>query len=568
MDSPGVIGRRGFLVGAAVALSGCPRAGSSVYGETNEPISLSIKTTPADDDPYAIRIARHLAEHLEAVGIETEILPLATRELLRSVLVTNDFDIYVARHAGAQDPDFLRPFAHSRFDTQPGWYNPFGLADIDIDELLERQRYEHSQRRRSTIQNLQWELARLQPFTVIGRPDTVHAVRTDRVRDWPTNGIQAPGDLLDVTPRSDVSLDELRIATLDDRATINRNPIAFEFRNRGLVMGLLYEPLARWVDGDLQPRLARDWSWEDSNEQTIVTVRLRSAKWHDGSTVTASDVAFTYRFLADTSLGEGSVPIPAPRFRGRTSIVEDVRIIDDTTVQLRIDASQEVARRVFTLPMLPESEWKPRARETDIAEFPLQDGVTEALAWQNPTPIGSGPLAFERAAVQEALVLRRFENHFDDSVPYDRLSFRVVPSGKAAIELVIADEVDATGPVAASLVPDIARSGAASLLTGSTPSFYHVGYNTRNEPLNNPQFRLAVAALLDRNRVLTDIFEGFASIAASPLHDEWLAPGLEANETDPIAPFPGEDGELDVQAARAAFSEAGYQVRDDGRIVQ
>jgi peptide/nickel transport system substrate-binding protein len=568
MMDAAALGRRGFLAGAVTAVAGCTGFRSAMYGETSAPVSLSIKTTPTDNDPYAIRIARHLAKHLEAVGIRTEISPIATEELLRSVLVDYDFDLYVARHSGGADPDFLRPFVHSRFGTAEGWYNPFGFGDVDTDRLLERQRYRRSRRRRSTVSDVQWELARKQPFTVVAHPDTIQAVRTDRVVEWPRNGVQTPGDLLGVRGREGEQLGELRVATLDPRATRNRNPIAFEFRDRGLVMGLLYEPLARWDCDGLTGRLAAEWSWRDDDDTSVATVQLRPGEWHDGRPITADDVAFTVRFLSDTTLDDEGVPVPAPRFRGRTSLVAEATAVNDRTVELRIDASREVARRALTLPVLPRNEWEPRARRVEIADVPLQEGITEALTWQNPEPVGSGPLAFERAAMDEALVLTRVEDHFIETVPFERLTFRVAPSGEAAVELVVAGEVDATDPLDASLVPKVARANSASLVTGTTGSFYHVGYNTRNEPLTNPRFRLAVAALLDRERVQSETFSGFAIPTVSPLSGEWVAPGLEWDGIDPVAPFPGNEGSLDVSDAKEAFVEAGYRFREDGRMVE
>jgi len=78
------LARRGFLAGLATTVAGCTEFRGAMYGEPSAPVSLSIKTTPADNDSYAIQIARHLAKHLEAVGIETTITPLATEELLHA----------------------------------------------------------------------------------------------------------------------------------------------------------------------------------------------------------------------------------------------------------------------------------------------------------------------------------------------------------------------------------------------------------------------------------------------------------------------------------------------------
>lgn len=86
-----------------------------------EPVSLSIKTVPTDSDPRSILIARFLAEKLQAVGIDAEIVPMRPEEFLLDVLVDQSFDVYVARHPDNHDPDFLRSLLHSRFGSEPGW---------------------------------------------------------------------------------------------------------------------------------------------------------------------------------------------------------------------------------------------------------------------------------------------------------------------------------------------------------------------------------------------------------------------------------------------------------------
>ncbi|MFW5903532.1 MAG: CoA transferase [Halolamina sp.] len=156
MTRIGRIGRRGFVAGVAASLAGCARTGGvTTESEPDEQVRLSIKTTPADWDPYAIRIARTLSENLEAVGIATEIVPMATAELLESVLVDHDFDVYVARHPGEHDPDFARSLFHSEHATDPGWRNPFGIDDATVDDRLDAQRFQRGTTRRETIRHPQ-----------------------------------------------------------------------------------------------------------------------------------------------------------------------------------------------------------------------------------------------------------------------------------------------------------------------------------------------------------------------------------------------------------------------------
>lgn len=584
MQSPehdgGALSRRGLLGGIAACLSsGCLQQARSVVNRRSpEQVQLSITTVPADTDRTATEIARMLMDRLEAVGVDVEMHLLAADELYREVLINHNFDIYVARAPNRTDPDFFRPLLHSRFAGESGWQNPSGYSDLQMDELLENQRLTSGSARRGIVFDIQRQIAREQPFSVLVTPEHVGAVRTTRFEGWSAFDPTASTSYLRLQPID--GQDTLRMTTTDDRITRNFNPLAVEFRNHEAFTGLLYDPLVRVVDGQAHPWLAADWTWDETDE-TTATVRLReSLRWHDGSRLTAEDVAFTYRFLTDTTLGDGDRPVPAPRFRGRISLIEAVERIDEKTVRFAFGAvDPEVARRVFTVPILPTHEWEPRSTTVDIAGVDIADGLTEALVWPNPEPVGSGPFAFDRRVPEETLVLSRFDDHFlatasdvaeefAGGAPFEELTVRVVTSDETAVELVAVDEADATTTsISPSTVSRVGRNSDLQLRVDQTSAFYHLGYNVREGPLGNPHFRRAIASLLDKEHLLTEVFGGYGEPAAVPLPGtEWTPSDLRWNGTDPEVPFAGENGELDVAAARARFREAGYRYTDDGRL--
>lgn len=578
-----------------VATGGCvQRARSLVNRDAPRQVSLTIKTVPADADEAATKTARMLASNLEAAGIEASVTLMAEDELRRDVLLNHDYDLYVARYPDRHDPDFLRPLLHSVFAGEPGWQNPFGFANLSVDELLVEQRRREGVARQNVAFELQRRVARHQPFAVVCVPDEIRTVRTGRFVGWSGFDSGSPLNFLALRRRASATAgagenvpagaDELRVVITDHRVTENFNPIAVEFRNRGTFTGLLYDALGRRYDGGIRPWLAESWVWDESTEDgTVATVRLRDGHaWHDGRPLAADDVEFTYRFLADTTLGDGERPIPAPRFRGRISIVESVEAVDGRTLRFAFgDTSPVVAARAFTVPVLPRHEWEPKATEVEIAGLDLFDGVTEALVWPNPEPVGSGPLRFERSIPEEALVLSRYDGHFlgpDASghpadrlggVPFETLSARVAPSDDAAVELVAAGEADATAAsVDSTVVPDVGRHDSLQLVVTRSSSFYHVGFNVRHEVLGNPRFRRAVARLLDKQHVVETVFDGYATAAATPLSETtWTPTDLRWRGRDPEVPFAGTDGELSVPAAREVFREAGYQYDEGGRLV-
>jgi|AntRauMinimDraft_4_1070384.scaffolds.fasta_scaffold00806_5 peptide/nickel transport system substrate-binding protein len=668
------ISRRKALagVGTAALSAGCIGRVRNIAGRGRpEQLSLEINTTPADSDPNGIRIARQLAENAKAVGIGMQINTMSLRDLRRRVLLNHNFDIYVGQFQEVEpfDPDALYSLTHSRFGAETGWQNPFGFTDFGVDELLSEQRVAEGDRRLSAVAELQEALIERQPFTVVAFPDALTAIRDERFDGWGEQQPLSIEGLLGLERRAasdrtaddpdtnDADTDEdgdesdittLELVTTDQRVTENWNPIAPEYRRYGTFTSLLYDQLVR-MDGDEPiPWLAA--GWERIGPETF-EVTLRDAQWHDGEAVRADDVVFTYEFLHDTSMGNVDSPVPAPRFRGRTSLVRSVTTVDDKTIRFELeDVSRRVGLRALQVPILPAHIWRDRTSVATIAGFEFDSETTEAVVSNNENPVGSGPMRLVEVTAEESVVFERNTEHFlvragqedetetetemgeetanatasgggeptnatvsndgatdttagdgttddettgdgdsggdttgsgsADDIPerfrgkpaFDRLRVEVSPSDIAAVQAVGDGLADATisnlGP---DSVPRLGREADARLVSTRSAAFYHIGYNTRRAPLSNPRFRGVLASLVDKPLLVDDAFEGYAQPAASPLaaSPEWVPEGLQWGEdgTDPVHPFLGEDGVVDVEAARDELREAGYRFGENGRLL-
>lgn len=578
--------RRELLIGG-VALS-IGAAGTSVDGLVDalggadfQQVSLTIKTVPADADERAMRIAQHLAGNLEAAGIATTVVPKSTEELRRDILVTEEFDLYVDRLPLGSDPDVLRPLLHSLYLERNGWYNPFGFADLTVDELLQEQARHRGDRRRLLVADLLTQIAEKQPFVPVASPDDIATARDDRFVGWNDFPIDSPLRYLGVRFLGEGRADELAIAVTDDRITRNLNPLAVRFRERGTITGLLYEPLGRRIDGDVQPWLASDWRWPDT-DGLVCEVTLRpDLEWHDGTRLTADDVAFTYAFVADTSLGAADGEIPAPHLFGRVSLVDDVDALDARTLRISFDdAAAPVATRALTVPVLPRHVWEPKAAVLDAVGASRSHPITEAIVWDNPEPIGSGPLALTRREPETALVLERtgrppFPSGVDrdpdgEGLAYQRLRLQVAPSAPTAVELTRDGTIDGTMNLTdADVVPQIGGAERLSLSVDRQPVLYHVGINVRREHLTNPHFRRAIGRLVDKEYVTDTIMSGYATPVSSPLPDDaWTPVELAWDEGDPTTPFVGQlgTGTPDRSRVRDLFVEMGYDYHDGSLV--
>ena len=378
-----------------------------------------------------------------------------------------------------------------------------------------------------------------------------------------------------------------------------------------------------WVDGDGPPEveieLRDDLRWHDSEQLS-----------QDSRQLSAFDVGFTYEFLQDTSMGAASRPIPTERFREEVSLVDDVTVENASRLRLTFtDTTRSIARRALTVPILPAEIWRDRKQLTGGSN--RRSRTTLALTSANSAAIGSGPLRFETAG-DSTVEFSVFDEHFlwpqltsgggsganetgsdndwwdsildgqdgdsDEPVtnrtasqtdrdeqtvadsaqgpepyagrpPFETVTMEVV-STTGVVGLVEGANADATvGPIDTGAVAVAENSANMELVESQPNAFYHLGFNTRREPLRNPNVRQFVARLLDKQALVEERFDGYGTPATSPLAGtDWLAESLQWNaDTDPVVPFLGTDGELSVEDAREQLRELGYQYNSDNELV-
>lgn len=303
---------------------------------------------------------------------------------------------------------------------------------------------------------------------------------------------------------------------------------------------LVFAPLLV-IGDDLAARPYLAESLTRTDDVTWEVVLRPGAVFHDGSPVTAEDVAFTYQ-----ALGDDDVRSPhAPKFKR----VRRIDVVDARTVR-------------FVL-------------EEPFAAFPLElcalgvvpascRGRTEAC---REHPVGAGAFAvevFDSAA--ETLVLRRHDAFVLGRPPLPRLSVRVVRDSTTRLLELIDGKADlVVGDISPTQL-DVVRA-EEDLVVQSRPglAYTYLAMNLRPPPeggdpaseehrtrsaLSNPQVRRALAHALDVDRVIHTKLRGAARRATG-----LLPPGHWAKAEGLTVPA------YDPARARALLDEAGFPDR-------
>ena len=289
------------------------------------------------------------------------------------------------------------------------------------------------------------------------------------------------------------------------------------------VFGHIFDPmLVIGGDGSLEPRLADSWSTEDS---IVWDFELNpDAKWHDGTPVTADDVAYTFNLVAtDTSLATN----------GYLRMLDFAEALTPTSVRFTLKTPTAIFARWASLINV------------------IQEGSAERLTPEEFTqsPIGSGPYRFVSLQGSERLLLEANDEYHRGRPDIDEIEFISVPSASARLAALRTGELDVISGFPASEVEGLREESGVSVVTAPNNRNHYLGLNPNNAPLDDPLVRQAINIAIDREALTSQALEGFGDPVGQP-----VAPVTFGYSTDSrFAPAP-----YDPDRARSLLAEAGY----------
>ena len=248
-----------------------------------------------------------------------------------------------------------------------------------------------------------------------------------------------------------------------------------------------------------QPYLASRWDWNERRDE--LTLHLHSnLLWHDGRPTTAHDVVFTIEAARDRATGY-------PRYGDLANVTES-RAIDDSTVLVRFSAPPPGFPPVLAeLPILPSHL---------LADVPRAD---MRRAPYNTNPVGNGPFRFRTREAGRRWVFERspdFPDELGGPPQVNRLVVAVVDEPTTKFAGLVSGELAVAGiaPTMASLV---AQDPSLRVISYPVLLSNGVVFNASRPPFDDMRVRKAIAAAIDRKRIIDAALAGYATPAYGPV---------------------------------------------------
>ncbi len=300
----------------------------------------------------------------------------------------------------------------------------------------------------------------------------------------------------------------------------------------------IYSGLVR-LDSNLAvvPDIAEDWSISDDG--TVYTFHLRDdVRFHSGADVTASDFKYSWERACSPSTGSttaatylGDIVGAREMLAGRASELAGVTVVDDYTLQVRIDS--------------------PRSYFLDKLTYPTAFVVDEATVSSGPEwwrePNGTGPFELKQWNEGSLLVLARNDDYYGPRPSLEAVYFHLL-SG-VPMSLYEQGQIDVVGVSPAYMYQATDPANPFSEQLTSTPelSLYYIGFNVNAPPFNDPLVRRAFCHAVDRDRIVHVLFNDSVTRAGGIL--PMGLPGYDPS----LDPYP-----FDPELARELLTQSSY----------
>jgi peptide/nickel transport system substrate-binding protein len=319
--------------------------------------------------------------------------------------------------------------------------------------------------------------------------------------------------------------------TLDPHIT--SNGAAWEVFNQ-IYSSLVYRDLDLTYKGLLAE------SWDVSEDNKEITFKLREGiTFHDGSEFNADSVKFTIERLAE-------IGAKSPIYDMALAITAEV--VDPLTVKLVFETPNAAFFNGF---------------EGGYGGMLSQNAVEAGGDDYGRAPVGTNAYKFSDWVTGSTVTLAAFENYTtpeeyyeNKGAPYiQELLYRVIAEPFAQVASLETGEVDAVELTATDL-PRFENDDRYEIFEERNASLGYLGL-TRIRPLmEDPNVRKAIAHAIDREEIVSTLFEGgLAEAASTP-----LPPSVPGYNEELEAKSP----QFDQETAKSLLEEAGWIEGDDG----
>lgn len=313
-------------------------------------------------------------------------------------------------------------------------------------------------------------------------------------------------------------MDTLRIAVASDITSLD--PHVGKEVAAVVVTNNIYATLVSiGEDGEVVPYIAESWNIVD--DKTIDFKIREDITFHDGSKLTAEDVAFSLNRAIESKYISYII-----------NYSENAEVIDEYNVRLNLIAPYVGSLINLAVPF------------TAIVPKALLEANAEALLEK---PIGCGPYEFVDWEHGNFVKIKAYDNYFMDKAKTDNVIFRIIPEGAQRTIALETGEVDLVYDVPVNELSIIEESENLQLFSTPSLATWYLSMNNDKGPLSDKRVRQAIRYSIDSQAIIDSILYGAGKVANS------LVPPAAQGYLEDVPYY-----DQNIEKAKQLLTDAGY----------
>ena len=246
---------------------------------------------------------------------------------------------------------------------------------------------------------------------------------------------------------------------------------------------------------EVEPCLAP--SWTISLDGLTYTFKIREGvRFHDGTPLDAEAAAFSFRRQMDKWHPAHLADATFAYWSAMFNMITAVEVVDPMTLRLRLR--------------------EPHAPLLASLCIPAAHLISPKFIDQRH-PVGTGPFRFVEWVPNERIVLEANADYWEGVPKIQRLIFKVVPDSATRLIQLQTDQIQAMDGIDPNDLPIIRRDKSLKLITAQGLNVCYLAFNCRKPPLNDRNLRRVIAAAINKQDIIDDVYRGAAILAKNPL---------------------------------------------------
>ena len=397
-----------------------------------------------------------------------------------------------------------------------------------------------------------------------------------------------------------ISCDSPQDVTVENIVTIHElddpdgmNPLTSNAANSEYIQNNIFQKLLVYdpVSLELTPQLATSRpiieAIEAGKYQGGMSLRYEidsRAKWDNGTPITANDYIFTIKAIKNPKVNSAQL-------KPYLEFVKEIEIDSANPYAFTIYSTERYFRAEESsgnFPfVLPEYHYDPEGimrtfsfeqlNDPNYTSELMRDENISSFANQFNGPmfnrdisnvVGSGPYKLSSWETGQRLVLEKKDNWWAKDITdnmmlsanLDKIVYRIIRDWNAAITNAKDGQLDVLRTIPPNqftmLKNDKAFNETYQLSSPDQFAYHYIGFNTKTPFFEDKRVRKAISHLVDRDDIISTVFEGMAVKTNSPINPN---KGYYNSDIKPI--------NYNVDAAKALLTDAGWIDTDGDNII-